>query len=1029
MTSTNSNPDLEAVREQLRDTRGQKYWRSLDQLADTPAFRDLIEREFPRGASEMTDPVTRRTFIKLMGASLALAGVSACTYMPQEKMTPYTLQPQGRVPGIPLFYASTATLNGYASGILVRSDDGRPTKIEGNPRHPASLGGTDIFTQANVLTMYDPDRSQTVLNNGAVSTWAECTAALGTALSAQAAAGGSGIRLLTTNVTSPTLADQITAFLEQYPQARWYQYEPLNRDNVYEGATMAFGEYVSTRYDFTEAQVVVSLDADFLAPGPGFAAYARTFADGRRVNKETEEMNRLYVVEAMPSSTGVTADHRMALRAGQIEDFARALANELGAGVPGPAGSLPEAATAMLRAIAEDLEAHRGNAIVIAGDQQPAAVHAIAHLLNAELGNVGSTVFYTEPVEARAANQTNELAGLVNEMIGGQVELLIMLGGNPVYDAPGDLRFAEGLERVGLSVHQSLFVDETSVLCDWQVPASHFLESWSDARAFDGTASIVQPLIEPLYGSKNEHEVLAALLGDPNARSYDIVRAYWSDKLSGDFETAWQVALSTGIIPDTEAATVSVEPSAGGIPAATAPAEGIELVFRPDPSLWDGSFTNNGWLMELPRPMTKLVWDNAALMSPRTAINLLGLPFSIEDLANPDNRASQFALEQLSQANGSMINLQYRGGSMDIPVWIVPGHVDDSITINLGYGRSNAGRVGDGVGINAYPIRTSDALWFGSGAEVRNLNRTYQLVSTQDHWTMEGRDIYRVGIFEEYKEDPYYIKHEVYEKKYGEEEPHYESLQPPVSYEGRNAWGLSIDLTACIGCNVCTVACQAENNIPIVGKGQVAVGREMHWIRIDRYYAGTDLDNPTTYMMPVACVQCEQAPCEVVCPVAATVHDYEGINNMVYNRCVGTKYCSNNCPYKVRRFNFLQYNDITTVQLQLARNPEVSVRNRGVMEKCTYCVQRISAARIAAKKAAVQAGMDTYTIEDGAIVTACEAACPTGAIVFGDINDESSRVAKLKADPRNYGLLGELNLFPRTTYLARIRNPNEELEG
>jgi MoCo/4Fe-4S cofactor protein with predicted Tat translocation signal len=439
MTSTNSNPDLEAVREQLRDTRGQKYWRSLDQLADTPAFRDLIEREFPRGASEMTDPVTRRTFIKLMGASLALAGVSACTYMPQEKMTPYTLQPQGRVPGIPLFYASTATLNGYASGILVRSDDGRPTKIEGNPRHPASLGGTDIFTQANVLTMYDPDRSQTVLNNGAVSTWAECTAALGTALSAQAAAGGSGIRLLTTNVTSPTLADQITAFLEQYPQARWYQYEPLNRDNVYEGATMAFGEYVSTRYDFTEAQVVVSLDADFLAPGPGFAAYARTFADGRRVNKETEEMNRLYVVEAMPSSTGVTADHRMALRAGQIEDFARALANELGAGVPGPAGSLPEAATAMLRAIAEDLEAHRGNAIVIAGDQQPAAVHAIAHLLNAELGNVGSTVFYTEPVEARAANQTNELAGLVNEMIGGQVELLIMLGGNPVYDAPGDL--------------------------------------------------------------------------------------------------------------------------------------------------------------------------------------------------------------------------------------------------------------------------------------------------------------------------------------------------------------------------------------------------------------------------------------------------------------------------------------------------------------------------------------------------------------------------------------------------------------
>jgi Fe-S-cluster-containing dehydrogenase component len=964
-----------------------------------------------------------------MGASLALAGVSACTYMPQEKMTPYTRQPEGRVPGIPLFYASAATLNGYANGILVRSDDGRPTKIEGNPRHPASLGGTDIFTQANVLTMYDPDRSQTVLDNGTASTWADFSAALANALSAQSAVGGAGLRLLTTNITSPTLADQIGTFLAQYPQARWYQYEPLNRDNVYEGAQMAFGEYVSTRYDFTEAQIIVSLDADFLAPGPGFAAYARSFADGRRINKDTAEMNRLYVVEAMPSNTGVTADHRLGLRAGQIEDFARALANELGAAVPGPSGSLPEAATALLRAIAEDLEAHRGRAIVIAGDQQPAAVHAIAHLLNAELGNVGSTVFYTEPVEARPSNQTNELAGLVNEMIGGQVEVLVMIGGNPAYDAPGDLRFAEGLDRVAFSAHQSLWVDETSVGCNWHVPAAHFLESWSDARAFDGTAGIIQPLIEPLYGGKNAHELLTAMLGTPDARSYDIVREYWSSRLSGDFETAWQVTLATGVIPDTAAATVDVEPSAAGIPPATAPGEGIELVFRPDPSLWDGTFTNNGWMMELPRPMTKLVWDNAALMSPRTAIRLLNLPFNVDELAGADSAASQFYLEQLSRVNGTMISLNYRGGAMDIPIWLVPGHAEDSITVNLGYGRSNAGRVGNGIGSNAYPIRTSDALWFGSGAEVRNLNRSYLLVSTQDHWTMEGRDIYRIGAFEEYKADPSYIKREVYQEEYGKDEPHYQSLMPPVSYEGRNAWGMSIDLTACIGCNVCTVACQAENNIPIVGKDQVAVGREMHWIRIDRYYAGPDLDNPSTYMMPVACVQCEQAPCEVVCPVNATVHDYEGINNMVYNRCVGTKYCSNNCPYKVRRFNFLQYNDRTTVQLRLARNPEVTVRNRGVMEKCTYCVQRISAARIAAKKAAVQAGQDSYTIEDGAIVTACEAACPTGAIVFGDINDVNSRVAKLKAESHNYGLLGELNLQPRTTYLARIRNPNEELEG
>jgi molybdopterin-containing oxidoreductase family iron-sulfur binding subunit len=1037
MTSQSPTLTTEAVREQLRNARGPQLWRSIDQLADTPAFRELVEREFPRGASELEDGVSRRTFLKLMGASLALAGVTGCTYMPRAKLAPFVEQPQGgRVPGIPLFYASTLTLDGYGSGVLVRSNEGRPTKVEGNPLHPASRGGTDLFAQAEILTMYDPDRSTQVLNNGAASTWESFTATLGNSLTAQSAAQGAGIRLLTPTVTSPTLAAQIAQLLQRYPQARWYQYEPLNRDNVVAGARLAFGEDVATRYDFSAARVVLSLDADFLAPGPGFGAYARDFAASRQVDKESTEMNRLYVVEATPSSTGITAEHRLAVKAAQVESFARALASALGvAGVPA-GGALSDRAQAFLQAVAADLQANQGAGVVIAGNQQPPAVHAIAHAINAALGNAGSTVIYTEPVEARPAIQTAELANLVNEIAAGSVELLVMIDGNPAYNAPGDLRFAERLAQVPLSVHLSLFVDETSSRATWHIPMAHALESWSDARAFDGTASVVQPLIEPLYGGKSSHELLAAMLGDTTADSLALVQTTWQAQADGGFDTFWQTALSNGVIPDTAAPTVTPTLQTGAIPAAPAEAGGLELIFRPDGSLWDGRYANNGWLMELPRPLSQLVWDNAALMSPRTAIRLLNLEISVDQLIVPAGvtetdaarAARERALELLTRANGSVVRLNYRGGSVELPVWLMPGHAEDSVTVMLGYGRTNAGRIGDGIGVNVYPIRTSDALWFGGDLSASATGRTYQLVSTQNHWTLEGRDIYRVGSFDQFREDPKSIAREIYNKKYGRDEPGYISLMPGVDYSGRNKWGMTINLNACIGCNACVVACQAENNIPIVGKAEVAVGREMHWIRIDRYFAGDDLDNPSTYVMPLTCMQCENAPCEVVCPVAATVHDYEGINNMVYNRCVGTKYCSNNCPYKVRRFNFLQYSDLNTISLQLARNPEVTVRNRGVMEKCTYCIQRISDARIEAKKSAVAAGQTEYTIADGAIVTACEGACPTAAIVFGDLNDPESRVAKWHEQGHNYYILGELNTKPRTTYLARVRNPNTDLE-
>jgi molybdopterin-containing oxidoreductase family iron-sulfur binding subunit len=1027
MSTTNDTPlTLDALGERLRKTKGKQLWRSLDELADSPQFHELLAREFPRGAAEMADPLTRRNFLKLMGASLALAGVAGCTFQPREQWAPFAIMPEGYVPGVDRFFSSALTLNGYATGALVRSSDGRPTKVEGNPNHPASLGASDVFMQASLLQLYDPDRSQQVLRDGGPADYRAFVAELQSALTGQQASGGAGLRLLTTTITSPTLINQINALLAQYPNARWYQYEPINRDNVYSGAAIAFGEAVETRYDLAVARSIVALDADVLAPGPGFIPYARGFADGRRARQDSTAMNRLFVAEATPSTTGAAADAHLAIQAGRVETLARALATRLGIAGLGQAGELDEAATRWLEAAAEDLEANRGTGLVMVGDQQPAVVHAIAHALNAELGNVGSTVFYSDPVAGRSSSQISDLAQLMREMGAGSVQLLLMIGGNPAYNAPGDLAFAQRLQNVGLSVHLSLYNDETSRLSAWHIPAAHELESWTDARAYDGTISIVQPQVEPLYGGKTPHQLLSALLGAPDTSAYDLLRNSWqelSPQFNGEFEIFWQVALSQGYVVGSALPERSVSLVEGGIPTALpGPApEGYELVFRPDDSLWDGSYANNGWLQELPRPLTKLTWDNAALVGARTFIQLLGLNFNADALSETD-------LERLSGYNGRMVRIDYRGGSITAPLWLMPGHAEGSISLQLGYGRPAAGQIGDNVGVNVYPIRTSDALWFGSGANVTATGASYQLVSTQNHWTLEHRDIVRTGNFAEFVENPKYIAEEVYREEYGNVgRPEYQSFFTGEHAYPKQAWGMNIDLTTCIGCNACVIACQAENNIPIVGKSEVARGREMHWIRIDRYFAG-NIDNPSTFMMPMACMQCEQAPCEIVCPVAATVHDFEGLNNMVYNRCVGTKYCSNNCPYKVRRFNFLQYTDVDTIQFTLLRNPDVTVRNRGVMEKCTYCVQRISNARIEAKKAAVAAGSEEYVIEDGSIVTACEAACPTNAIVFGDLNDANSRVKKLKDEPHNFYPLGILNTKPRTTYLARIRNPHEALE-
>jgi len=993
MSKDNKPPiDLASLRATLAATKGQRYWRSLEELAGTKEFDEMLHREFPRQASEWTSSLDRRSFLKLMAASLALAGLSSCGVQPEEKIVPYVSMPEGLVPGVPTMYATAYLMGGYAMGTLVRSYDGRPTKIEGNPAHPASLGATDVFMQASILSLYDPDRSQVVTRKGVVSVWESFIEEIRPVLEAQLALKGSGLRILTETITSPTFADQCRALQQRFPQAKWHQYEPVNRDAVREGARMAFGSYLDTYYRVGAADVILALDADFLCFGPASPRYAREFASRRKPGSNGSPMSRLYVAESSATNTGSSADHRLPVRPSQIEEIARVLAVQIGLdGVQAGSATLSERQQQWVAAAAKDLEAHRGACAVIPGEYQSAAVHALAHAINHALGNIGRTVVHTDPVEARPEGQFASLKDLVADMRAGAVDVLLMIGGNPVFDAPADLEFTKVLQNVPLRVRMGLYDDETSSESHWHIPQAHPLETWSDARAFDGTASIIQPLIAPLFNGKSPHEILSVFLGEKGRSSHDIVRDYWRSRRGEvGFEKFWHDALNNGIIAGTGAAERNA--ILAGASATWKPAEGtaggLEITFRPDPTVWDGRHVNNGWLQELPKPLTKLTWDNAAIMAPATA-------------------------QRLGLATSDLVSLEYNGRTQKFPVFILPGQPEGSVTVTFGYGRTRTGKVGSGTGFDAYRLRTSDAPWFAGGLAIRKTGDSYPLSVTQEHFAMEGRAPVRYGTLADYLKDPEFARKAV------EVPTHDETLYPEVKYDGY-AWGMSIDLNACTGCSACVVACQAENNIPIVGKEEVNNSREMHWIRIDQYFSG-DLDNPRVDSQPLMCVQCENAPCEVVCPVGATVHDSEGLNVMVYNRCVGTRYCSNNCPYKVRRFNFFQYVDTQPSTLAMQKNPDVSVRSRGVMEKCTYCVQRISAARIEAKK-------ENRSIRDGEVVTACQGACPTQAIVFGDLNDANARVRQQKSDPRTYGLLAELNTRPRTTYLAKVTNPNPEIE-
>ncbi len=986
---------LEDLRARLGEKTGPAYWRSLDELAGDPEFEKFLRAEFPQQAAALPEgasTVARRDFLKLMGASLAFAGLAGCTRQPTEKIVPAVKAPE-ETPGRSQYFATAMPLGGYARGLLVQSHEGRPTKIEGNPQQPASLGATDVFGQASILTLYDPDRSQVIRRVNEISSWNRFSEALETVLAGQDGRQGAGLRLLVGTTTSPALQAGFDAVRERFPAMRVHSWEPVNQDAVRAGTALAFGTSLDAVLKLSEADVIVSLDADFLGHGPDHLRHIRELTGRRRPTGPDYDPSRLYVAESTFTVTGSVADERRPMRAADIEDLARRLAHSFGL----PVAAEPETTESSdwAEAVVRDLRAHRGRSLVIAGEGQPPAVHAIAHALNVELGNVGTTVDYIRPVTAaESLSQTDSLRDLVEDMRAGAVEVLVLLDVNPVYDAPADLGFAEALTRVPFSAASGLYDDETAHLCHWHIPAAHFLEAWGDVRSGDGTVTIQQPLIAPLYGGKSPLELVASLAGRGRASGYDVLRAHWANQWGPDsFEQKWERALHDGVVEGTAATRVEPTLSASlgralGARPPSAPG-GLEATIRPHPTIGDGRLANNGWLQECPTPLEKLTWDNVVLIAPETA-------------------------EAQGVANGDVVEITHGDRRVSGPIWILPGQPAGSLGLQLGYGRTRAGRVGSGRGFDVYALRTTAAPAILSNVTLRKTGETRRLACTQHHGALEGRHVVRPGTVAQYREDPAFAQHVAHEPALDD------TLYPNFKYEG-HAWGMAIDLNACVGCNACLVACQSENNIPVVGDEQVAMGREMHWIRIDRYWTG-EPEAPDAHYQPMLCQHCERAPCEVVCPVNATVHDGEGLNLMVYNRCVGTRYCSNNCPYKVRRFNFSLYSDWDTESLKLQRNPDVTVRSRGVMEKCTYCIQRINKARNVARK-------EGRSVADGEIVTACQQVCPADAIVFGDINDPDSEVSRRKADPRNYSVLAELNTRPRTTYLASVRNPSEELEG
>ncbi|MBX3354657.1 MAG: TAT-variant-translocated molybdopterin oxidoreductase [Phycisphaeraceae bacterium] len=1043
---------------------GRRWWRSIEEKTPSPELLEQLGREFPEGASELPDGEDRRTFIKLMGASMALAGIglSGCRRWPEEKILPYAVRPADRIPGTPVIYATATEYGGVGMGLLATSFDGRPIKLDGNAETWMG-GGTSTLAQASIIALYNPERSIEAHERGAPSTDANFSVWAVERFAALKARGGEGLAFLSEAFSGPTFADMKARVMKAFPKALWATWEPLSNDAALEGTALAFGSPRRVIPDFSRADVIVSLDDDFLNASPISPRLTRDFAQGRRPNGADPKhatLSRLYAFESTLSVTGMNADERFAVQRSIIPAIAAHIAGSLEVpsnpaieacrrlGANFSPDQLGHGRTEAYAKLLDDLRAARGRGVVVAGPGQPAVVHAICALINDALGNSGATVRYVPALESPSLPQ---IKALVDALQAGRVETLVMLGGNPVYTAPADLDFGSAMTKAREVIHLSLEVNETSQhsACTWHLPAAHYLECWGDVRNWDHSISIQQPLILPLVPddqkARSPIEMLAMIAGDGPTEGEQLVRRTHTSGPPGlAAEVAWRRMLERGSVPGS-AATAEGRPAvnaaaiasgldAHGTTMPRAAAGGLEVVFFNDMKVFDGRFGSIGWLQELPDPVTKITWDNAALLSPKTAA-------------------------KLGVSKGEIVRLAAGGRSIDAAVWPLPGHADDSISIALGYGRRECGSsIARDAGFNAYALRTSSAPWVHADASVTKAGGRYAFAHTQDHGVSEAiipavphqgiqarlPSLVRQGTLSEYRDHPDFAAHRTHVM-------HRLSLWEETNLDGaKYRWAMSVDLSTCTGCSACVVACQAENNIPIVGKDQVARGRELHWIRIDRYFRGDDIDRPDGFAIcPVTCMQCENAPCEQVCPVAATVHDDEGLNNMVYNRCIGTRYCSNNCPYKVRRFNFFDYQRRTPIReqkgmlavepeyfietgphirLRMQFNPEVTVRMRGVMEKCTFCVQRIQSAKIRAKnawtrKGGTASGESTWTIPDGTITTACQDACPAGAIVFGDLNDPKSRVSALHGDPRSYQMLEELNTKTRLRYMARVTNP------
>lgn len=1028
-------PIVDAEATQSEDQK-LKYWRSASDLKKDPDLLHIAKPEFMPGVDEPPSGASRRTFLQLMGASIAMAGLSGCR-RPVEVTLPYSRKPEEIIPGIPLHYATAMPFRGSLLGLLVQSHEGRPTKAEGNPDHPVSKGASGVFEQASILNLYDPDRSKMVRKGGAESNWEDfvafCQEFGRNAASRQVA-------VLCEETSSPTLLGLRQTLEAKYPQLRWVTYVPEGDDPVKMGLQQAYGRSLRPWYQFDRAEVIVSFDADFLSPvDRNFVHNSRSYAASRALASPQDDMSRLYVIESSFSVTGGSADNRLRLRSSDIAEFAAAVAVHLNVdGVEGVGARFIDHEYAVQ--IANDLRRAGSSGVVLAGETQPAEVHALCAAINNSLNNIGNTVVLLETDEEVRAPQSDELRRLVSDMSSGSLDALLMIGVNPVYDRPGEIDFETALQRVETSIHVSSHFDETAQLSTWHIPRSHYLEGWGDGRAYDGTLSVIQPLIAPIFDSKSEIEVLNTFATGLDLAGYDLVRDRWAPVIGNDFEKGWNRVIHDGFLGETAFPSVipTLRQTVTGSNSAVSD-DGVEVVFRLDSKVLDGSFANNAWCQELPDPVTKIVWDNVAIMSPATA-----------------ERYGVESVYEAGQHYSDVVSLSVNDNTIDIPVWIAPGHADNSVSVHLGYGRNiesrrpdrvtnlfdlddytdiyGKGAIATGLGQNVAPLRTPTTMRISTVGSLEKTGQRYMIATTQDHAYLEGRPMYRMATLDEYKANPHFAEERVntlpgaeawedyptlWEENHPTKKPAFKD-NPYHEYQ----WAMVIDLNACTGCSACMIACQSENNISVVGKDEVSRGREMSWIRLDRYYVseeGNEAD-PMMVSQPVPCMHCENAPCEQVCPVAATVHSPDGTNQMIYNRCIGTRYCSNNCPYKVRRFNFFNWTKTMPLEVHMAQNPNVTVRSRGVMEKCSFCIQRI-------RKANIQSGIEDRAIQEGEVQTACQQACPSGAIVFGNINDPNSAITQSRTSDRRYNMLAELNTKPRTSYLGRVRNPNPELEG